>query len=175
VSAPALRACVLAACALASQARAQPTPTPIVRDHRVTTVAPTATPKAAGLAKYTVEGVITVPLAPRTSIPDLLVAFRCPTCSSSESLKGVTAEIWYTPGAGAPRLIGSRFNVELQGQGDGCGFPHSTCFSVPTGGFPAAEGAFIVKLIKDNSLSTSTFEIVPSALKISGPTLRDHR
>lgn len=51
----------------------------------------------------------------------------------------------------------------------------STCFSVPTGGFPAAEGAFLVKLIKDTSVSSSSFNIVPSALKIFGPTLRDHR
>jgi hypothetical protein len=144
-------------------------------------VAPTATPKALSLvvgnalAKYTVENLRTVPLAPRTPIGSLEVEFRCPTCSSSESLKGVTVEIWHTAPGGSPRLVGTRYNVELKGQGGGCSGHDSTCFGVPAGQFPAAQGAFLVKLIKDNSVSSSSFDVVPSALKIFGPTTRDHR
>ena len=164
-----LRVSALSACLFAAVARAA-TPTPVVRDHTVVQAS-----SSNALAKYDVENLHTVPLAPRTPIPSLEVEFRCPTCSSNESLKGVTVEIWFSAGGAAPRLVGSRYNVELKGKGGACTAHDSSCFGVPTGQFPAAEGAFTVKLIKGSSVSSSSFNVVPSQLKIFGPTLRDHR
>jgi hypothetical protein len=161
--------------------RAEGTPTPIVRDHRAgQTVPPTPSPRTfpgGALGKYSIEMLRSNPpqFAPRDPIQSLEVEFRCPTCAPSDSLAGVTVEIWHSAGTGQPRLVGVRYNVELKGKGGGCTAHDSTCFGVPAGQFPAAEGSFIVKLIKDNSVASSSFNVVPTQLKIFGPTMRDHR
>jgi hypothetical protein len=170
----------LALSLLPGLAGAQPT----VRDHRGTsTPSPAPAPKVVGasgnaLAKYTIEMLRSNPPepAPREPIVSLQVEFRCPACAPNASTKGVNVEVWHAAAGGSPRLVGIKYNVELKGQGGSCQSPHdSTCFGVPAGSFPAAEGTFIVKLIKDNEVASSSFNVVAKQLKIFGPTLRDHR
>jgi hypothetical protein len=166
---PAVRFLALAALLVPAAVRAQ-----IVRDHRTPSPAPAQAvalhaATSGELAKYSVESLHPNPagLPLREPIVSLQVEFRCPTCASSASPKGVNVEIWFTGVGGSPKLVGVRYNVTLNGQGG--------VFSLPAGGIPAAEGAFVVKLIKDNEVSSSTFSAVPAGLKIVGPTVRDHR
>lgn len=178
LSAPAFLLAVLAVPAILSTAPAR---AQIVRDHRTPSPAPAlkmpASSAGNALAKYTVEMLRSNPpqLTPREPIQSLEVEFRCPTCAPNASTKGVNVEVWFAGAGGAPRLVGVKYNVELKGQGGGCVQHDSTCFGVPGGQFPAAEGAFTVKLIKDNEVASSSFNVVPVQLKIFGPTLRDHR
>lgn len=168
-SAPLLVSVVFAAALAPAPAEAQ-----IVRDHRTPSPAPAPALHAAGssggvLSKYTVEMLRSNPptLALREPIISVQVEFRCPTCAPSASAEGVKVEVWFTGGGGSPKLVGVTYNAALHGGGG--------LFSVPAGSFPAAEGTFVVKLLKDNEVSSSSFSVVPTQLKIFGPTLRDHR